>query len=166
MESPRSKYAVSSLHGVAMSPRAWHAGDARAAHLNMSPRLPPVASPRHIPKEHADFLAGVGIAATCAKSRQSINIESAYDDPRFNRAVDDVSGYTTRSILAMPFESCSSGELMGVCQLLNKVPRSDGAHFDGDDEEILGSVLKLAALAIENNQLCRDYLLLVKQMEG
>ena len=39
-------------------------------------------------------------------------------------------------------------------------------HFDGDDEEILGSVLKLAALAIENNQLCRDYLLLVKQMEG
>jgi hypothetical protein len=109
--------------------------------------------------------AGVGIAATCAKSRQAINIESAYDDPRFNRAVDDVSGYTTRSILAMPFESCSSGELMGVCQLLNKVG-TDGAHFDGDDEEILGSVLKLAALAIENNQLCRDYLLLVKQMEG
>ena len=96
---------------------------------------------------------------------QSINIESAYDDPRFNHAVDDVSGYTTRSILAMPFESCSSGELMGVCQLLNKVG-SEGAHFDGDDEEILGSVLKLAALAIENNQLCRDYLLLVKQMEA
>ena len=50
-------------------------------------------------------------------------------------------------------------------QLLNKVG-SEGAHFDGDDEEILGSVLKLAALAIENNQLCRDYLLLVKQMEA
>ena len=76
-----------------------------------------------------------------------------------------MSGYTTRSILAMPFESCSSGELMGVCQLLNKVGSDAGAHFDGDDEEILGSVLKLAALAIENNQLCRDYLLLVKQME-
>ena len=108
---------------------------------------------------------GARDGGTCAKSRQAINIESAYDDPRFNRAVDDVSGYTTRSILAMPFESCSSGELMGVCQLLNKVG-TDGAHFDGDDEEILGSVLKLAALAIENNQLCRDYLLLVKQMEG
>ena len=77
MDSPRSKYAVSSLHGVAMSPRAWHAGDARAAHLNMSPRLPPVASPRHIPKEHADFLAARAAQQQAAEAARAAHAANA-----------------------------------------------------------------------------------------
>jgi hypothetical protein len=43
-----------------------------------------------------------GIAGAAATSRQIVNIPDAYEDARFNRAVDQRTGYRTRTILSIP----------------------------------------------------------------
>ena len=45
---------------------------------------------------------GQGIAGHVAQSGEVVRTEDAYDDPRFNQEVDQVSGYRTRSILCVP----------------------------------------------------------------
>src|SRR5687767_5927619 len=45
---------------------------------------------------------GKGIVGLCAQSRSVVNIAKPYEDERFNRGVDKATGYTTKSILAVP----------------------------------------------------------------
>jgi len=73
---------------------------------------------------------GRGIAGTVAQTGQAMNIVDAYDEPLFNRAIDDATGYRTRSILCMPLKN-GRGEVFAVMQLLNK---DGGAPFDAFDE--------------------------------
>lgn len=42
------------------------------------------------------------IAATVAKTRETINVRDAYNDPRFAKEVDGKTGSITRSVLCMP----------------------------------------------------------------
>jgi putative ABC transport system ATP-binding protein len=73
---------------------------------------------------------GSGIAGAAAASGETIRIEDAYADPRFNREVDRKTGFTTRSILSLPVKD-QDGQVFAVAQLLN---RKDGKPFSGDDE--------------------------------
>jgi GAF domain-containing protein len=77
------------------------------------------------------FPVGSGIAGAAAQSGQAIRIDDAYSDPRFNRAVDQKTGFITRSILCLPVKN-PQGEVFAVAQLLN---RKDGRPFDEDDEQ-------------------------------
>jgi len=77
------------------------------------------------------FPVGSGIAGAVAQSGQAIRIDDAYSDPRFNRAVDQQTGFITRSILCLPVKN-PQGEVFAVAQLLN---RKDGRPFDEDDEQ-------------------------------
>lgn len=43
-----------------------------------------------------------GIAGLVAKNGETVNIKDAYNDPRFNKEVDQKTGFITRSILCMP----------------------------------------------------------------
>ncbi|CAM9437536.1 unnamed protein product, partial [Discosporangium mesarthrocarpum] len=45
---------------------------------------------------------GVGIVGAVAKSGEVINIKNAYEDHRFNKAVDVETGFKTSAILALP----------------------------------------------------------------
>ncbi len=47
-----------------------------------------------------------------------MNIPDAYSDPRFNRGVDQKTGFRTRTILCMPISI--RGSVIGVVQMLNK----------------------------------------------
>jgi putative ABC transport system ATP-binding protein len=76
------------------------------------------------------FPIGKGIAGAVAQTGETIRIEDAYADPRFNREVDRKTGYRTRSILCLPIKD-RSGRLFAVAQLLN---RRDGLPFSADDE--------------------------------
>jgi len=96
----------------------------------------------------------VGIAGYCANSKETINIKDAYADPRFNSSIDAATGYVTRSVLCMPFSSCSTGSLIGVCQVLNK-RRPPGATFSREDEELLTTVLQIVGLVLENSHLAQ-----------
>jgi len=73
---------------------------------------------------------GSGIAGAVAQSGESIRIDDAYADARFNQEVDKKTGFRTRSILSLPVKD-QSGAVFAVAQLLN---RRDGRPFDKDDE--------------------------------
>ncbi|VVC86328.1 unnamed protein product [Leptidea sinapis] len=71
-----------------------------------------------------------GIAGYVAQSGETMNITDAYSDSRFNREVDEMTGYETNSILCMPVKV--QGEVIGVVQMVNK---RDKKCFDREDEE-------------------------------
>lgn len=97
-----------------------------------------------------------GLAGECARTRQIISIPDAYADPRFNRSVDKMTGFRTRSILAIPLEGVD-GELIGVAQVLNKAEALGGVFTD-DDKEIAIALAAQAAVALKRARLLEDRL--------
>lgn len=91
---------------------------------------------------------GSGIAGAAAQSGETIRIEDAYADPRFNRDVDRKTGYTTRSILSLPVKN-TKGEVFAVAQLLN---RRDGKPFSRDDEQRFSSFIQSIGVIFETQQ--------------
>lgn len=76
-----------------------------------------------------------GIAGATFRTGELLNIPNAYQDPRFNPAVDAMIDFRTRSILCVPIVS-SDGQRLGVLQLLNK----RRGTFNTLDEEHLKSL--------------------------
>src|SRR4051794_3103855 len=97
------------------------------------------------------FPMHVGIAGHVATTGETLNIPDAYEEPRFNKGVDRLSGYRTRTILCMPLRN-ASGAVIGVMQCLNK---QDGA-FAAEDEDLLGALCSQAAIALENARLFEE----------
>lgn len=91
---------------------------------------------------------GEGIAGWVAKSGEIVNIPDAYNDRRFQPAVDLRTGYRTRSILCMPMRN-NQGATIGVIQVLNKI----GGPFTPEDESLLAALAGQAAVSIENSKL-------------
>lgn len=89
-----------------------------------------------------------GLAGSCFQTGQTVNLEDAYKDPRFDKEVDARTGYRTRSVLCMPIYN-RAGETLGVIQLLNK---EDGV-FTGEDETFLQTFGNHASVFIEMAQL-------------
>ena len=94
------------------------------------------------------FDARLGIAGAAAMTGKTINVEDAYNDPRFHTAIDSRTGYHTRNILAAPLHNYE-GEIIGSFEVLNK----GGGSFGAQDEEILKSLAAHAAIAVETAQL-------------
>jgi len=94
---------------------------------------------------------GQGIAGQVAKTGRPLNIPDAYNDPRFNRAVDVSTGYKTTSILCVPMLG-RDRNVVGVVQALN---HREGP-FSADDEELLMALGAMAAAAIENANLYEE----------
>lgn len=91
---------------------------------------------------------GKGIAGFVGGTGESVNIKNAYHDRRFTGEVDKLTGYKTKTILAVPLKNIN-GKTIGVFEVINK---KEG-FFDADDEGILLLIGSLAAAAIENAQL-------------
>jgi putative ABC transport system ATP-binding protein len=71
-----------------------------------------------------------GIAGRVARTGEPMNVPDAYAEPLFNRAVDEATGYLTRSLLCMPIHD-DGGGVFAVMQLLNK---AGGEPFVAEDE--------------------------------
>jgi putative ABC transport system ATP-binding protein len=91
---------------------------------------------------------GSGIAGAVAQSGESIRIDDAYSDPRFNQDVDRRTGYRTQSILCLPVKD-NAGEVFAVAQLLN---RKDGNPFDAGDEQHYSSFVDSIGVIFETLQ--------------
>lgn len=91
---------------------------------------------------------GKGIAGSVAETGETVRIEDAYEDERFDQSWDKASGYRTRQMLCKAIVN-REGRTTGVFQLLNK---REGP-FDDADEAYLDSLSIHAALALENAQL-------------
>jgi putative ABC transport system ATP-binding protein len=88
---------------------------------------------------------GSGIAGAVAQSGESIRIDDAYADPRFNQAVDKQTGYRTRSIISLPVKD-QTGNVFAVAQLLN---RKDGQPFDDGDEQRFANFIQSIGVILE-----------------
>jgi len=91
---------------------------------------------------------GTGIAGAAAQSGETIRIDDAYADPRFNQDVDRQTGYRTRSILSLPVTN-RSGKVFAVAQLLN---RKDGKPFDENDEHRFAQFTQSTGVILETLQ--------------
>ena len=88
-----------------------------------------------------------GIAGAVFQSGKGEIVPDASADPRFDRGVDEVTGYTTRSILCAPIAT-PRGEVIGVVEALNK---RDGA-FTEDDLDLLQAMATQASAALRSSQ--------------
>ncbi len=113
---------------------------------------------------------GAGIAGHVGATGEVIALADAYDDPRFNPAVDRSSGYRTRAMLCTPIRDRSS-EIVGVFQILNK---PDGP-FTPADVLFLDSLSTHASIAIDNARLygqaremkkLEEEMLLAREIQG
>jgi len=93
---------------------------------------------------------GQGVAGWVAQNARTVMIADVASDERFTGQIDKASGFTTRSILAVPM--LVGGEMVGVCEVLNKKTGT----FGPADESVLLSLANLAALSIMNTRSAQD----------
>ena len=65
------------------------------------------------------FLNTIGLAGHVYTTGQGVIVHDAYTDPRFNRTIDEQTGFVTKSILCAPIRTVK-GDILGVAQALNK----------------------------------------------
>jgi adenylate cyclase len=73
---------------------------------------------------------GTGIVGQVVESGRTWNVPSAYDEPLFNREVDQRTDYQTRTIGCLPILDAEQ-RVIGALQALNK---RGGQPFDAEDE--------------------------------
>jgi len=93
------------------------------------------------------ILNNTGIAGAVFQSGEGLIILDAYSDDRFNRTVDEQTGFKTRSILCAPVKTVK-GDLIGVIQVLNK----KGGEFTTEDLELLEAMTTQASVALQSTQ--------------
>ena len=93
----------------------------------------------------------LGIAGTVFTSGQTVNIQHAYADLRFNPGFDKKTGFFTRSILCTPVIN-KAGKVIGATQVLNK----RGGAFAHEDEAKLKAFTAQVSVALENAKLFDD----------
>ncbi len=89
------------------------------------------------------MLNDVGIAGRVFTTHESLIINDAYGDPRFNRNIDELTGYTTRSLVCAPIRT-ARGAVIGVAQVLNK--RS--GDYDDEDLTLIEAMTGQASAAL------------------
>ncbi len=92
------------------------------------------------------FAVDRGLAGYAARTGETVNIVDAYADPRFNREIDQQTGFRTQALLTMPIRN-KDGNIIGVVQVLNKV---GGGEFTANDVDELEAFSSLMAISIEN----------------
>jgi serine phosphatase RsbU (regulator of sigma subunit) len=108
--------------------------------------------------EHQEIRISIerGIAGWVARHGETVSLQDAYADPRFEPSVDRSLGYHTAGLLGLPIRN-KDGNVVGVLELLNK----KRGTFSEVDESSLSCLSDHVALALENAQLHRE--LLAKQ---
>ena len=94
---------------------------------------------------------GKSIAGYVGLTGNSLNIRDAYFDERFDKSNDEMTGFKTKTILAVPIFNMA-GEVEGVMQAINKKPDEEGnqQYFDRNDTGLLEMVSSLASSNINN----------------
>jgi len=94
-----------------------------------------------------------GIAGWVAHHTRPLIVNDVAKDKRFNKQIDESTGFVTRSIICVPL--LVHRRNIGVLEVLNKL---DGSGFDEEDLETLTAVASTSAMAIENTRLQQSVL--------
>ncbi len=84
-----------------------------------------------------------GIASWVARHGEPLIVNDVGKDGRFDRIVDTVTGFITRSVMCAPL--VEHGKVVGVIEVVNKL---DGTGFRDNDLETLTSIAHVAVLPI------------------
>lgn len=109
---------------------------------------------RFVPWFHKDAISAARIplnASAAGWAFQNIKpliISDAANDPRHYSKIDELAGFTTRSLLAVPL--LYGGKPVGVMEIFNKTGE---AAFDEQDILIAESLASLAAIAMQTDEL-------------
>ena len=109
------------------------------------------------------------IAGYVAETGRSLNLSDVYDIDatapyRFSSHFDEVSQYTTRSVLTVPLKTAKD-DILGVLQVINAVNTSNRiVAFSEDDEKMMLHFASIAAVALERAQMTRTILLRMIRM--
>jgi adenylate cyclase len=91
------------------------------------------------------FLNHTGIAGHVFTTGEAVVIADAYADARFNRSIDEQTGFVTRNILCVPIKTFK-GEIIGVSQMLNK----RRGKFTRGDLQLLEALTTQGTLALQS----------------
>ena len=103
---------------------------------------------------------GDGIAGHVAATGRPLNIQDAYNDPRFDSQYDQVSGIKTRSVMCCPVQT-GNGQTVGVIEVINK----DKGCFTLADMIVVETIQPSLGIAIENAVLYQSLLSQNKTLE-
>jgi len=88
-----------------------------------------------------------GIAGYVFTHGEPLNISDPYSDSRFNRSIDEQTGFLTRNILCVPIRTVK-GDVIGVAQALNKRK----GKFTQRDLTVLEAMTTQGTLALQSAQ--------------
>jgi adenylate cyclase len=91
------------------------------------------------------FPSVTGIAGAVLASGRPEIVSDVYRDARFNAAIDAITGYRTRSMIAVPLKK-GDGRIIGVLEVLNKRK----GKFDSADLLLVASIACQAAGALDH----------------
>lgn len=95
--------------------------------------------------EHIRLSLGEGIAGTVAQTGEPIFIQDTAESELFSKKVDEATGFTTRSVIAVPM--VFRDKIYGVIELINTL---DQRGFSNDDFFVLTTIADYAAIALAN----------------
>jgi HD-GYP domain-containing protein (c-di-GMP phosphodiesterase class II) len=90
-----------------------------------------------------------------------VNIKDAYNDPRFDKETDKLTGYITKTVLCMPLRNLNH-EISGVFEVLNK---RGNEVFTDEDEDLLIVIGSSAGIALENARLFKKQNLMYQEQK-
>ncbi len=96
-------------------------------------------------KELYRLKKGTGIAGLVAETGTPVNIDDAYDHPKFSPDYDKKTNYRTRAMLCVPLKV--RGKIIGVIQVINKLV--EPYVFTYEELEMLVTISSSAAVAID-----------------
>ena len=103
---------------------------------------------------------GEGIAGYVLDRGVTVLLNDAMKNPHFSAAVDQETGFHTRSILSVPM--ISQGRVIGVIEILNKME----GEFNTADEQLLQSIATSVSIALENARLYSETVAMAEKERG
>ncbi len=103
---------------------------------------------------------GQGIAGYVAAKGDCVIENNVQHSNMFFSAIDNVSGFVTRSALCVPM--ISQGKVIGVIEVLNKT----NGNFMADDQQLLQAIASSVSIAIENSRLYKETRLKAEQEQS
>ena len=94
------------------------------------------------------ILNNSGVAGHVFTTGAGMIVHNAYENPYFNRSIDEETGYLTKTILCVPIRTIK-GEIIGVAQALNK---KAGRCFTKADMKLLEAMTTQASIALQSTQ--------------
>ncbi len=91
------------------------------------------------------FPVSVGIAGHVVMTGKGRKINNVYEDPHFNPAFDQQTGFNTHNMVCVPVMN-RFAEVVGVTQVMNK----RGGNFTDEDQDLLQALSSQISMALEN----------------